>query len=251
MTTLTDEEAVSVAQACGSALSFAAGTDIAPQGDRPSGFHIIVEGWAARYKVLPNGRRQFPGLFLPGDICDLDGLLLQRVHSGVSALTGCKVVVLPHGRIRALMDNSSAIRDAFWWFQSVENAIATEWTVGLGRRSAEEKVAHLLCELLIRLRTAGLSVADGYAFPLTQSEIGDALGLSTVHVNRTMTDLRGQGLIEIRSRWLRIFDVEALMKTGCFDPDYLHLEGVKRSLGADQPAGVLRLASTDHRTVTG
>ena len=245
MATLTEEEANSVARACGPVLGFAAGIDIAPQGDRPSGFHIMVEGWAARYKVLPDGRRQFAGLFLPGDICDLDGLLLQRVHSGVSALTNCTVVVLPHGRIRELMEGSSPIRDAFWWFQSVENAIATEWSVGLGRRSAEEKVAHLLCELLIRLRTAGLSVADGYAFPLTQSEIGDALGLSTVHVNRTMTDLRGRGLIEIKSRWLRIFDVEALMKIGTFDPDYLHLEGVKRSSGADQPAGVLREASTD------
>ena len=248
MTTLTEEEADLSRRPVVATPELRGRGDIAPQGDRPSGFHILAEGWAARYKVLPDGRRQFPGLFLPGDICDLDGLLLQRVHSGVTALTGCKVVVLPHVRIRELMDANSAIRDAFWWFQSVENAIATEWSVGLGRRSADERVAHLLCELLVRLRTAELTVADGYAFPLTQSDIADALGLSTVHVNRTMTELRGRGLIEIKSRWLRIFDVEALMKTGSFDPDYLHLEGVKRSPGPDQPAGHLHAASTDHPT---
>ena len=245
MTTLTEDEANSVAQACGSPLSFAADGDIAPQGDRPSAFHILVSGWAARYKVLADGRRQFPALFLPGDVCDLDGLLLQRIHSGVCALTDCKLVALPHARARELMDGSVAIRDAFWWLQSVENAIATEWSVGLGRRSAEEKVAHLLCELLVRLRTVGLSVGDGYAFPLTQSEIADALGLSTVHVNRTITELRSQGLIEIKSRWLSIIDVEALKATGNFDPDYLHLEGLKRRLGPDQQAAILQARSAD------
>jgi CRP-like cAMP-binding protein len=238
MTTLTEKELNSLEQACNATVNLAAGADIAPQGDQPSGFHIVLEGWAARYKVLVDGRRQFPALFLPGDICDLDGLLLQRVHSGVRALTPCRVGVLPHARVRDLMHGNPAVRDAFWWLQSVENAVSTEWSVGLGRRSADEKVAHLLCELLIRLRTVGRSVNDGYAFPLTQGELGDVLGLSTVHINRTLTDLRNHGLIELKGRWLTILDVEALKARGSFDSDYLHLEGLRRSLVPEPPSGL-------------
>ncbi len=233
MTRLSEPELTSIVQACSATQSFVAGADIAPQGHQPSGFHIVVEGWAGRYNILTDGRRQFPALCLPGDVCDLDGLLLQRIQSGICALTACKMVVLPHALIRDLMDRNTAIRDAFWWLQSVENAIATEWSVGLGRRSAEEKTAHLLCEILTRLRMVGLSVGDGCAFPLTQAEIGDVLGLSTVHVNRTLTDLRSMGLIDIKGRWLRILDFATLKETGNFDPGYLHLEGLKRSLGPD------------------
>lgn len=237
LTDLDERDLALVEQACGATRSVAAGADISPQGDRPRSLHVLVDGWAARYKTLANGRQQFPALFLPGDVCDLDGLLLRSIHSGVRALTPCVVAVIPHAHIMELIDGRPAIRDAFWWMGCVENAMATEWNFGLGRRSAGERLGHLLCELRIRLRTVGLAAEDGYELPLSQVEIADVLGLSPVHVNRVLQGLRTGGVLTVRNRWLRIDDVDALARLSHFDPDYLHLEGLWRERDADRRAG--------------
>ncbi|WP_237477224.1 Crp/Fnr family transcriptional regulator [Lichenibacterium dinghuense] len=231
---LTAHELAMIEGLCGSTRTVPAGADIAPQGDRPRSLHVVVDGWAARYKSLPNGRQHFPALFLPGDVCDLDGLLLHTVHSGVRALSPCTVAVLPHAQLRDLIDQRPAIRDAFWWMGCVENAIATEWSFGLGRRTAGERLGHLLCELLARLRMAGLSTDDGYALPLSQVEVSDVLGLSAVHVNRVFKELREIGVLTVKNRWLTIHDHRALKGLSHFDPDYLHLEGPRARAGADR-----------------
>lgn len=226
LTGLSDDDLELLERACAAMRSSAAGTDIAPEGARPDGLHVVLDGWAARYKLLSDGRRQLPALLLPGDICDLDGLLLRRVHSGVCALTSCKVAMLPHTQIRALMDRRPAIREAFWWLASVENAVSAEWSVRLACRTADERMAHLLCELLLRLCTAGLSQTNGFALPMTQVDLADALGLSAVHVNRTLKGLRGRGVIALEDGWLTIRDYEALRTLAGFCADYLHVEGL-------------------------
>lgn len=225
LTSLTETELRALEGAFHTTLSFAARADIALQGEHPERLHVVVDGWAARYRLLRDGRRHLPALLLPGDVCDLDGLLLQRVHSGVCALTDCTVAVLAHGRIRALMDQSPAIRHAFWWLMSAENAAAAEWSVSLGRRSSEERLAHLLCDLLVRLQHVGLSQGKGFVLPLIQADIADALGMSAVHVNRMLMELRGRNIIALQDRWLEIHDLAALRELAEFNPDYLHLEG--------------------------
>lgn len=231
-TSLTEAELDLLAAACGATERRAAGEDVSAPGDRLGSYHVLLEGWAARYKVLPDGRRQIPALLLPGDVCDLDGLMLDSVHAGVCAITPCTMAVLPHDRFRSLVNQAPALRDAFWWLGSVENAVSTEWSVGLGRRSADERLGHLLCELFFRLWTVGLSTEAGYMLPLTQAELADVLGLSTVHVNRVLKTLRAQGVIAFKDRWLTILDYKALKEIGSFDPDYLHLEGLNPGAGA-------------------
>lgn len=231
LTSLDEDALTLLEQACTATRTFAAGTDIAPEGDHPEHLRIVLAGWAARYKLLSDGRRQLPALLVPGDLCDADGLMLRRVHSGVCALTECTVATVPHAQVRDLMERSPAIRDAFWWLLCVENAVSAEWSVGLGRRSAEERVAHLLCELLIRLWTVGLSRDNSYDLPLTQVALADALGLSTVHVNRVLMDLRARGLLTLEHRRLTIHDQAALKRLAGFDARYLHVEGLRPEQG--------------------
>ena len=149
------------------------------------------------------------------------------MHFGVAALTPCTVATLPHARLREIMDRSPAIRDVFWWLTFVENAVSAEWTTGMARRSATERLEHLLCELLVRLEVVGLTEDNGYAFPLTQEEIGDALGASTVHVNRTLQELRARDLMSLEGRRLAVHDWEGLTALAGFSPDYLHIEGLR------------------------
>lgn len=234
ITSLSEDDLRLLEDACQATQRIAARADVHPEGHRPGSLHIVLEGWAARYKLLPDGRRQLPALLLPGDVCDLDGLLVKRIHSGVCALTPCTVAVLPHAELRALMERRPPIREAFWWLLCVENAISAEWSVGLGRRTAEEQMAHLLCELLIRLWSVGLSTDNGYALPLTQTDLGDALGLSNVHVNRTLRELRERGVVTLEDRWLTIHDRTALKAIGHFDVDYLHVDGPRRDSGLAQ-----------------
>jgi len=143
-------------------------------------------------------------------------------HS-LSALTACKAMFIPHETVCDLVRRCPRIGDAFWRDTLIYGAVFREWMLGLGRREAYGRMAHLLCELYVRLKAVGLTNGDAYAFPLTQAEFGDALGLSTVHVNRTLQDLRGEGLITLRSGSVAVLDWDRLREAGEFDPTYLHL----------------------------
>ena len=186
--------------------------------------HIVLDGWAARYRTLSDGRRQFPALHLSGDVSDLDRLQVGRLDFGALALTSCTVARLPLDRLLALFDERPVIRDTFWWLTCVENSVATEWAVSLGRRSALERVAHLLCELKVRVEAPKRLGSDEYSLPMTQENIGDIVGLSVVHVNRTLQALRQKGLISLRERRLTILDYDALRHLCDFREGYLHLE---------------------------
>lgn len=202
-------------------------SDIVREGAGTDAIHFILDGWCCRYRLLRDGRRQLPTLLLPGDICDLDALFLRRVHFGVAALTPCVIASIPREVLRALIDDDPEIRDLFWWLQAVENSTATEWAVALGRRSTEERLAHLICELLVRLTVVGQAQDLGFAFPLTQQELGDALGTSTVHINRTLQLLRGRDLIRQTGRQMTIRDWNGLKSLANFNPDYLHTDGTQ------------------------
>lgn len=207
--------------------------DVVSEGKPPHAVNVFETGWGCRYKMLEDGRRQIIGLFLPGDMCDLNAYLLSQMDHSVGALTAATVSEISRRGFDELMTGHPRIRSALWWEQLVAGAIQREWSLNLGQRSALERLAHLLCEVFYRLRVVGLTSGDRCEFPLTQTELGEATGLSTVHVNRTLQELRAAGLIVLKERTLHIPDLEALEDVALFDAGYLHLEHEGRHLDAN------------------
>jgi CRP-like cAMP-binding protein len=209
--------------------------DIVAEGRPPHAINVFETGWGCRYKTLEDGRRQIVGLFLPGDMCDLNVYLLSQMDHSIGALTAATISEISRSGFDELMTSHPRIRSALWWEQLVAGAIQREWSVNLGQRTALERLAHLLCEVFYRLRVVGLTDGDRCDFPLTQTELGEATGLSTVHVNRTLQELRAANLIILKDRTLQIPDLEELEDVAMFDPAYLHLEHEGRHLDANRP----------------
>lgn len=223
---LARDEQRALEEAVQSSRSVGAGIDLAREGERTDTLFIMVEGWACRYSTTSDGGRQFPALLVPGDVANLDSLLFDRLDYGVRTLTRATVLTLPRERVLALAAQHPGIARTFTWLALVENAILGKWALSLGRRSAKERLAHLLCELAVRIHGED-RVGKDFDFPLTQEQIADALGLTSVHVNRTMQQLRNDGLVETEGRKMTLLDLAALRRIGGFDPRYLHLEGAK------------------------
>lgn len=198
--------------------------DIVREGDRPSECCLIVEGFACRYKITVEGKRQIMSFHVSGDIPDLQSLHLKVMDHSLGTLVPSTLAFISHGAIRELTHTHPRIADAFWRDTLIDAAVFREWLVGIGRRSAFARIAHLLCELLVRFRVLGLTESLACDLPLTQAELGDALGLSTVHVNRVLQELRGENLIVLRGRTLTVLDWDGLQRAGEFDPTYLHLD---------------------------
>ncbi len=197
--------------------------DLIREGDPPRSVFLVLEGWACRYKTLPDGRRQIVGLFMPGDICDLNIYILKEMDHNIGAITALRVAEVPGDEFERLMIEHPRITQALFWDELVTVSIQREWTLNLGQRTAYERIAHLLCELFIRLRTVGLTDGNSCHFPLTQVDIADASGLTAVHVNRTLQELRRDGLIELQAKRLAIPDLKALQNAAMFNDNYLHL----------------------------
>ena len=215
--------------------------DIIHEGDRPRQVNLILEGWACRYKVLEDGRRQIAAYLIPGDMCDLRMFILKEMDHSVGAITALRVAEIPKDMILHLTDNFPRLSRALWWNSLVEEATAREWIVNNSQRDATERLAHLLCEVFIRLRGVGLTNGHSCELPVTQSELAETTGLSTVHVNRTLQDLRAADLIILKGKTLTIPDLERLKDAGLFNPNYLHLERDGRELDAnDQGIGPAR-----------
>jgi CRP-like cAMP-binding protein len=189
---------------------------------------ILLKGWAARAKDLPSGQRQFAELHVAGDFVDLHSFSLKRLDHDVVALTFCTFGVVPHERLKEMTERMPHLTRVYWFATNLDAAIHREWAVSLGRRSAISRMAHLFCELLIRLEIVGLTNGNSYDFPLTQIELSESLGLTSVHVNRTLQELRRMGLIEAENRRVTILDLEALKGVAEFDPSYLYLEKRER-----------------------
>lgn len=190
----------------------------------PSGhLHILLSGWACRTQTLADGRRQITAFLLPGDICDLDSLHIDPPAECVSALTECEVVAIPTTRLKQLLRRDAGFAEALGWFAAREKVVLGARIASLGQRPARERIAHLLCELVTRLRAGGEAEGESCRVPLTQEQLGEALGLTTVHVNRVLQDLRAAGVVSRDGDRLTIHDWDALRAIGCFCPEYLHL----------------------------
>jgi CRP-like cAMP-binding protein len=202
---------------------FGSREDLSHEGDQSDSVDLVLEGFACRYRLLPSGEHQIVAFLLPGDLCNLHVSVLGQPDQSVATLSPCKIVTIPRANLEDLMINHPRINRALWWCLLVEQAILREWLVGLGRRSAGQRMAHLLCEFLVRFQAVGRATENSYDFPLNQAELADALGLSNVHVNRVLQQLRKDSLITLRGRRLTISHVERLKNFAEFDPNYLHL----------------------------
>lgn len=197
--------------------------DIISEGDRPRFVNVILDGWAQRYKQLADGRRQILSFFVAGDLCDTNVFILRKMDHSLSTVTQVKLAEISQFEFQEIMENSPRISQALWWSELVTVATQREWTTNIGQRTAYERIAHLFCEIFMRLRTIGQTDAKGCEFPMTQAEIAEATGLTQVHVNRTIQDLRRNQLIELRGRRLQVLDLGRLEKAAMFNPNYLHL----------------------------
>ena len=183
----------------------------------------MLDGWSARFGLNENGGRRITAFLLPGDFCDIHVTSLAAMDHGIVAITDCRVGLIAKDAIDQITRSTPALTLAFWRSSLVDVAIARQWLVNAGRRSAYQSVGHLLCELHVRLRQIGEADESCIDLPLTQEEIGDATGLTGVHVNRTLKKLREEGLIAFFGSGIRIPDVIALRRAADFDPSYLHL----------------------------
>lgn len=200
---------------------FDARSDIIQEGDPSDELCVVVGGWIARNKVLLDGSRQISALWLRGDMFNLEALSAGRSWHTVSALTSATVACYPMEKIRRLAASEEDVRSLLWAAVVRQDLMLTEWLACLGRRSTRERLAHLLCELDVRLHDAGLSGSSGLSLPLTQQDFGDALGVSTVHINRTLKSFRDEQLVLFRSGRMYIPDIGALRKVAGFAPEYL------------------------------
>ena len=184
--------------------------------------YLIESGFACRYKQLSDGRRQILSVSVPGDIGDLRVYILGRPDSEISTLSDVTISVIDGEKLLAATDRFPQIARALWSATLVEESITREWLVSLGQRSALERMAHLLCELHARLDAVGRVERGAFDMPITQSELADTLGLSSVHVNRTLQTLRRRDFIVFEDKVMHLKDIRALTEIAMFNPGYLH-----------------------------
>lgn len=198
--------------------------DIVREGDRPTRSCLILEGYAATYKITAIGKRQIVAFHIAGDIPDLQSTHLEVLDTSLGTLTPAKVGFIRHEAINHVCERHYRIACVLWRQSLIDATIFREWVVNVGRREALNALAHVMCEFVTKMRTMGLSDGAECELPMTQAELGDALGISTVHVNRTVQKLRAAGLIRLQGARLTVLDWEGLREVGEFDPTYLHLQ---------------------------
>jgi CRP-like cAMP-binding protein len=203
--------------------SYGKGEIVVQQGQKPEESCLLLEGLAFRFKILPDGQRQIVSLQVPGDFMDLHSFVLSPLDHAIAAAAPSRVARVPHAAIGALVAEYPRMARALMWDMALDGAISREWLANVGRRSAYQQLAHLFCELYFRMQRAGLVEDQGFPMVLTQAELGDACGLSTVHVNRSLQSLRKDRLVVLENHFLGIPDIEALVEAASFDPAYLHL----------------------------
>ena len=189
---------------------------------------LLLDGWLARAKDLRGGARQISELHVAGDFADLHSFTLKRLDHDVLTLTRCTIAVVPHDRLKQITERHPHLTRVYWFSTNLDAAIQRERTLSLGARDALSRTAHLLCELFIRLEIGDLTIGRSYEFPLTQLELSECLGLTAVHVNRMLQELRRRNLIRLENRRLEILDWDGLNAVAEFDPAYLYLEKTPR-----------------------
>ncbi|WP_245841587.1 Crp/Fnr family transcriptional regulator [Sphingomonas lenta] len=194
------------------------------EGERLEASTLLLDGLMCRYKDLRNGQRQVTELHVPGDFADMHSFTLKRLDHNVQTLTDCVIGLVPHERIQRMTETHPRLARLYWFGTNLDAAIHREWEVSLGKRWAAERTAALFCEMHVRLGLVGMADPDGYGFPLTQTELAECLGITPIHLNRTLKELREAGLVEFRSRYVSLLDLPRLRSMADFDENYLYLD---------------------------
>jgi CRP-like cAMP-binding protein len=213
-------------------------TDIVVAGRHSRTFFLNHDGWLFRYKILHNGDRQIVDFILPGQIFGFQACLFEASLYSITSVTDASVSAIPLDAIDDVFEQDPNLARALFWSAVCEAAIVGEHLIDAARRSAYERVSHLMLELFLRLKTNGHADGMSFKMPLTQELIGDALGLTTVHVNRTLRALREDGLIKMSNRCVTILDLDALSLASDFDNSYLSktARALRREIGSAIPA---------------
>jgi CRP-like cAMP-binding protein len=221
---LSAEEERAIRSAVGEVREHPAGRTIIRANEELGESTLLLDGLMSRYKDLRNGQRQVTELHVPGDFADLHSFTLKRLDHDVMTLTPCRVVTMPHENLKRITEEHPHLTRVYWFSTNLDAAIHREWEVSLGRRTAIARTANLFCELYMRLGIVGMTEGDSYRLDLTQLELSECLGLTSVHVNRVLRDLREQGAVEFRSGRVMIQNLALLRQIAEFDPSYLYLE---------------------------
>ena len=219
---ITDDERKALVDRVGPLVHFRANADLVREGDRPEQSTLLVNGFTTRYRVLKQGQRQITAIHIPGDFVDLHSFPLKEMDHSVGALTDCDVVTMSHRALAEITEQYPHLTRLLWLSTLLDGAIHREWLVGIGRRSATQQLAHLVCEFFERLRIVELVDGMGFRFPVTQAQLADVLGMSAVHVNRTLQELRAQRFFTWEGPLINITDWDGLQRFAEFDPLYLH-----------------------------
>ncbi len=221
---LSEEEQEAVLTLDGREVFTAAHCDIVRPGQTIDFACLVIDGLAGRFDQLANGHRQITALHIPGDMCDLHSVAVPHTGWGIEALTGTNILRVPHGPIRDLTIKYPAIAYALWRDTIVDASILSKWISALGRRSAKLRMAHLICEMGIRMEQAKLGTRNRYRLPATQAQLADVVGVTTVHLNRTFQSLRRDRLLFTEGMNIQVLDFERLCSMAEFDAGYLLLE---------------------------
>jgi len=202
--------------------------DIVVEGVPQTESRLLLSGITCRYKGLSNGKRQITALHIAGDFIDLHSFTLKKLDHNVAAMTPVTLAVVPHDALREITETMPHLTRVLWLNTMLDAAIHREWVVALGRKSATAHVANLLCEMYLRNQIVGLASEGSYDLPLTQGDMADVCGLTDVHVNRVMQELRATGAVEWKSGRVTVHDWDALQRIAEFDPAFVHLEHLPR-----------------------
>lgn len=226
--TLSDAEASRIRALRSQSRPFRRHQELVAMGQEATECCLVAEGFVARAVALSEGDRQICSIHVPGDFVDLHGLLLKVMDHSIVAMSPGRAVFIPHGELVELTRQSPHLTRLLWMLTVIDAAIQRTWIACLGRRSARHHLGHLICELYLRLEAVGLASDHRFPFPLTQTELADILGISPVHANRSVQQLRAKGLISWGNKSLRIDDFDELAAQSEFDPTYLNLARRRR-----------------------
>jgi CRP-like cAMP-binding protein len=205
--------------------SFEAPSYILREGEPPKRYcSFVISGLAFRQKLTATGARQIVSIHMAGDFLDLQHLFLNRADHSVQALNRLETAEIERVALQELVLRRPAVGHAMWVDALVDASIFREWILNVGRRDARARVSHLLCEMAVRMDAAGLTNGTGFRLPFTQEQLGDAVGLTSVHVNRTLKSLASDGLITRDRRHVQFDDLDSLKSAADFSALYLHLD---------------------------
>src|SRR5215213_6671217 len=225
---LTDENVRLLAEMPTTVRSYRTDQDIVREGDSPSQCCLLLDGFLYRHKIANGSSRQIMSFHVPGDIPDLHSLHLSRLDHNLTSLGPSVVAFVPHTYFREVLPRSEQLTHALWRETLVDAAVFREWLVNVGAREAIARIAHLLCEFKLRLEAVGLVKGATFTMSARQTDIADAVGITAVHANRVIQELRGKGLIEWEGKTVTIHQWDELAQLGDFSADYLHLRKEER-----------------------